>query len=46
VSIDATAAAEALVPDKFKALHFTHLPGGEVLQDFAQRLKDFMSARQ
>lgn len=46
VSIDVTAAAEALVPDKFKALHFTHLPGGEVLPDFAQRLKDFMSARQ
>jgi hypothetical protein len=46
VSVDSTAAAEALVPDKFKALHFTHLPGGEVLPDFAQRLKDFMSARQ
>ena len=30
VTIDATTAAEALVPDKFKALHFTHLPGGEV----------------
>jgi hypothetical protein len=46
VSVDSTAAAEALVPDKFKALHFTHLPGGEVLPEFAQRLKDFMSARQ
>jgi hypothetical protein len=30
VCIDATTAAEALVPDKFKALHFTHLPAGEV----------------
>ena len=28
--IDATTAAEALVPDKFKSLHFTHLPGGGV----------------
>ena len=46
VTIDATSAAEALVPDKFKALHFTHLPGGEVQADFAQRLTDFMQARQ
>src|SRR5882724_3211525 len=45
VSIDATTAAEALVPDKFKALHFTHLPGGQVLPEFAQRLVDFMRAR-
>jgi len=46
VTIDATDAAQALVPDKFKALHFTSLPGGEVPADFAQRLKDFMQARQ
>ena len=46
VTIDATSAAEALVPDKFKALHFTHLPGGEVQADFAKRLTDFMQARQ
>jgi hypothetical protein len=46
VTIDATSAAEALVPDKFKALHFSHLPGGEVQADFAQRLADFMQARQ
>lgn len=45
VSIDATTAAEALVPDKFKALHFTHLPGGQVPPEFAQRLVDFMRAR-
>jgi len=45
VSIDATNAAEALVPDKFKALHFTHLPGGVVSAEFAQRLSDFMQAR-
>jgi hypothetical protein len=45
VSIDATNAAEALVPDKFKALHFTHLQGGQVLPEFAQRLVDFMRAR-
>jgi hypothetical protein len=46
VTIDGTNAAEALVPDKFKALHFTHLPGGEMRTDFAQRLTDFMQARQ
>ena len=38
-------AAEALVPDKFKALHFTHLPDGQVPADFARRLEDFIRAR-
>ena len=46
VTIDATATAEALVPDRFKALHFTQLPGGVVASEFAQRLGDFMRARQ
>ena len=45
VSIDDTTAAEALVPDKFKALHFTHLPRGQVSAEFAARLGDFMQAR-
>jgi len=45
VSIDATNAAEALVPDKFKALHFNQLPGGAVPAEFAARLADFMRAR-
>ena len=45
VSVDTTTAAEALVPDKFKALHFTHLPRGEVSAEFAARLTDFMQAR-
>ena len=45
VSIDTTNSAEALVPDRFKALHFTHLPSGRVLPDFAERLVDFMRAR-
>ena len=35
VTIDATVAAEALVPDKFKALHFNYLPGGVVPDEFA-----------
>jgi len=45
VSIDATSAAEALVPDKFKTLHFTQLPGGMVTSEFAHRLEDFLRAR-
>src|SRR4051812_5747147 len=46
VTIDATNVGNALVPDKFKALHFTTLPGGHVTPEFAQRLADFMRARQ
>ena len=46
VTIDATTPAQALVPDKFKALHFSPLPGGDVPADFAQRLADFTRARQ
>jgi TIR domain-containing protein/SIR2-like protein len=45
VSIDDTIAADALVPDKFKALHFTHLPGGAVPPEFASRVADFMRGR-
>ena len=46
VTIDATTPAEAHVPDKFKTLHFSQLPGGDVPAEFAQRLADFMRARQ
>jgi hypothetical protein len=46
VTVDGTNAAEALVPDKFKTLHFAQLPGGQVPPEFAQRLADFMRARQ
>jgi hypothetical protein len=45
VTIDSTTAADALVPDKFKALHFNQLPGGQVPPEFARRLNDFMRAR-
>jgi TIR domain/SIR2-like domain len=45
VCVDSTNAGEALVPDKFKALHFTQLPGGHVSSEFAQRLSNFMRAR-
>ena len=45
VSLDATTAAEALVPEKFKSLHFTQLREGNVTPEFAQRLVECMRAR-
>jgi hypothetical protein len=45
VCIDDTLTAAAHVPDKFKALHISHLPGGEVTAEFARHLQDFLSAR-
>jgi hypothetical protein len=45
VTIDGINAGDALVPDKFRALHFTQLPGGQATVEFTQRLSDFMQAR-
>jgi hypothetical protein len=45
VTVDGTGAADAHMPDKFKALHFTSLPQGAVTAEFAQRLKYLMSAQ-
>ncbi len=45
VTIDDTDAAGAHVPDRFKALHITRLPDGEVTPDFARRLQELLSAR-
>jgi hypothetical protein len=45
VTIDSTTAIDALVPDKFRALHFNQLPGGQVPAEFARRLDDFIRAR-
>ncbi len=45
VCIDDTQAIDAHVPDRFKALHITRLPGGEVTPEFARHLQDFLSAR-
>ena len=45
ITIDDTNGGDAQVPDKFKAVHFTHLPGGEITPEFAQRLKGFLSTR-
>jgi hypothetical protein len=43
VCIDATDPVVAQVPEKFKALHCTRLPGGRVSEDFAQRLRGFLT---
>jgi len=45
VSIDGTNGGHAQVPDKFKAVHFTELPGGEVTPEFAQRLAGLLAPR-
>jgi hypothetical protein len=45
VSLDQTNTADALVPERFKALHFTQLPGGQVTPEFAQRLAEFMRGK-
>jgi hypothetical protein len=45
VTIDDTNGGDAHVPEKFKAVHFTRLPGGEVTPEFARRLQDFLSTR-
>jgi hypothetical protein len=45
VTLDATTAAEAVVPERFRALHFTQLPGGQVTPEFARRLADLTRAR-
>jgi hypothetical protein len=46
VCIDDTDTSQAQVPDKFRAVHFTKAPGGEVPPEFAQRIRDLMSSRQ
>ncbi|HEX8741005.1 MAG TPA: toll/interleukin-1 receptor domain-containing protein [Casimicrobiaceae bacterium] len=45
VSIDDTDPVAARIPDRFKALHVTRLPGGEVAPEFAQHLKNHLAAR-
>jgi hypothetical protein len=45
VTIDATTAGNALVPEKFRSLHFSALPAGDVPPEFSARLRDCISAR-
>ncbi|HET8691248.1 MAG TPA: toll/interleukin-1 receptor domain-containing protein, partial [Steroidobacteraceae bacterium] len=42
VTIDGTDAAAALVPERFKELHFSRLPDGEVTPAFAARFADLV----
>jgi hypothetical protein len=44
VCIDATDPRSARVPDKFKALHITQLPGGEPAPEFVRRVSNLLSA--
>jgi hypothetical protein len=45
VAIDATDARNARVPDKFKAVHITQVPGGVPAPEFVQRLRELLSSR-
>ena len=45
VCVDGTTEADAVVPEKFKAVHFSRLPGGEVTPDFARRLAELFAAK-
>ena len=45
VCIDDTPEADALVPEQFKAVHITRLPGGEPTPEFLRRLQDLFSGR-
>jgi hypothetical protein len=45
VCIDDTPEAGAVVPEKFKAVHFSRAPGGEPSADFVRRLQDLFNTR-
>lgn len=45
VCVDGTTEADAVVPEKFKAVHFSRLPGGEVTPEFARRLQELVNAK-
>ena len=45
VTLDGVSSVDATVPERFRALHFTALPGGEVTPEFAGRLTELARAR-
>lgn len=45
VCIDDTSEAAALVPEKFRALHMSRLPGGEPTPEFLRRLQELSQGR-
>ena len=45
VAIDDIDPAAPGIPDKFRSVHFTRLPAGELTPEFARRLGDLVRAR-
>jgi hypothetical protein len=45
VCVDGTLEADAIVPEKFKAVHFARLEGGAPTPEFVQRLQEFLNAQ-
>ncbi|HVZ66284.1 MAG TPA: toll/interleukin-1 receptor domain-containing protein [Lacunisphaera sp.] len=45
VCIDGTTEADAIAPEKFKAVHFSRLPGGEPTPEFIRRLQELCNTR-
>jgi hypothetical protein len=45
ICIDDTTEGDAIVPEKFKAMHFARLPGGEPTPEFTRRLQELFNAR-
>jgi len=45
VCIDDTPEVTALVPEHFKAVHMTRLPGGETTPEFLRRLQELLNGR-
>ena len=45
VCVDETNLAHAQVPEKFRAVHFTALPGGDATPQFTSRLQELLAAR-
>jgi len=45
ICVDVTTEAEAIAPEKFKAMHFARLPGGEPTPEFSRRLQELCAAK-
>jgi hypothetical protein len=45
VCVDGTLEADAIVPEKFKAVHFARLQGGSPTPEFVQRLQELLNAQ-
>ena len=45
VGVDDTAEAAAIVPEKFKAVHFSRAPGGEPAPEFVARLRELLATK-